>query len=81
MCILRRRVIRCNRTRDDSTGGAFVRESCSRCLSGAQYRQFLDNFTTVFNNLFTRCQGCLRVEGGHLQHLLQHAIDVLYEEM
>jgi len=36
--------------------------------------EFLDtNLKTVFNNLFTRCKGCLIVED-NFQHLLKHAV-------
>ena len=40
--------------------------------SGMQCQQFLDeNFETVFNNIFMRCEACPRVEGSHfLQSVL-----------
>jgi hypothetical protein len=29
----------------------------------------------LFHNLLTSCQGCLRVEGGHLKHVLQLVVN------
>jgi hypothetical protein len=42
-------------------------------ISGAVWAISRQELQRLFTDLFTRCHGCLRIERGHFQRLLEHA--------
>jgi YesN/AraC family two-component response regulator len=73
---LRRQIIKCNRTRGESTGDMY--ESCrGRFIRGVVSTFSGQELQTVFTNPLARCQVRLTEERGNFQQLLQHAVSYI----